>query len=171
MYGARIYGNDGDDTLRRSASLEEIAYGGVVPNYGEYLFGGAGDDIIEGTHDPDEWSWMYGGSGNDKIYGGDGNPDIGITGGDGDDWIENGDFGGDEYIYGDSPDMYNDWDYIVEYGETNPRYMETDSGDDVIYGGDNHYGDSYIHGGYGDDKLIGGHGLTGSYARIYGDNG
>jgi len=169
------YGGDGDDTFIRTASYGDTSdTGDVAPNTGEYVFGGAGNDIISGTHNVVEFSWLYGGDGEDKIYGGDANPNALYIGGDGDDWIESGDNAtGDEYIYGDSPDLKDDstFDYIVAYGDADPRYVTNDRGDDVIYGGDNVAGDSYIHGGYGNDKIIGGHGLQSDYVKIYGDSG
>ena len=51
VYG---YGNDGDDEMRRTASYGEVTTDGSE-NYGEYLFGGAGNDIIEGTHAATGW--------------------------------------------------------------------------------------------------------------------
>jgi len=40
----------------------------------------------------------------------------------------------------------------------------------VIYGGDNFADAQLLAGGYGDDKLIGGHGLAAEDQKIYGDH-
>ena len=167
------YGGDGNDTFERTATYGEVDDDTFDLNYAEYIFGGAGNDIIRGTHKVEDVNRLYGGEGEDKIYGGDYGMDPRVAGGAGDDWIDGGDNQqGTEVIYGDSADFVNDWsDYKSSYGAENPRYYQTNTGNDVIYGGDNGAGDSYIHGGYGDDKLIGGHGLTGDYGYIWGDSG
>ena len=58
------------------------------------FFGQAGNDVIRGSHKKDEDGneYLYGGEGQDKIYGGDaGEADSSLlVGGRGDDWIEAG---------------------------------------------------------------------------------
>lgn len=167
-----VYGNDGDDTIKRTATYGEVDYGDVEPNYYEAIFGGDGNDFIEGGHRIEDYGYLYGGDGDDKLYGGDYNAVPMISGGDGDDWIVGGDYAqDDEYIYGDSTDFEAYWDYRVAYGDADLRYMINDRGDDVVYGGDYIQGDSFINGGYGDDKLIGGHDIVGDVVKIYGDHG
>jgi len=80
------------------------------------------------------------------------------------------------WIYGDSTDFDENWDSFgdnqdeANYGEDNNRYSFTDRGDDVIYGGDN-VSINYFYGGYGDDKIIGGHGDDYVSHTIWGDHG
>jgi len=176
-----VYGEDGDDTIVNAASYEDVVSGDVAYNGNEYLFGGAGNDLIRATHGNDSGAgyvygiqYLYGGDGQDKIYGGDAvDGKQTMAGGDGDDWLVGGD-GGDgdtQYIYGDSADHSDDWngtDYYEEWSVNNPWYMMTDTGNDVIYGGD-YTQDQYLIGGYGDDKIFSGNDNQETYVYIYGD--
>ena len=90
-----------------------------------------------------------------------------MTGGDGDDWIVGGDgLYGEQYLYGDSANRGEP--YFDELAENDPWFTMTDTGSDTIYGGDYTY-DQFIVGGYGDDKLFGGHNNQESYVKIWGD--
>jgi len=174
----KTYGGDGDDTWVRTQDYGEV-YNGVTQNTGvEYGRGGAGNDVVKGTHYNEDNQWLWGGDGEDKLYGGDYVAGYGyISGGDGDDWIQGGDNTDvSQYLYGDSTDFDDNYDSFgdnqdeANYGEDNNRYSFTDRGDDVIYGGDNvNYG--YGFGGYGDDKIIGGHGEAYMRQTFWGDHG
>ena len=187
---SRVYGEGGDDRIYAPQATKKTArlYGGdgndewVVAAYGEVeqadrnkseaSFGGAGDDVVRGTHRAKGQS-LYGGAGNDRVYGGDGAAANGnfqvMAGNDGDDWLQAGDnLAGDLFMYGDdvSPGC-------CSFESLGPYYDEgqylRDRGDDVMYGGENIQGDQYLSGGYGDDQVFPGPGSEGDYVYAYGD--
>jgi hypothetical protein len=91
-----------------------------------------------------------------------------LTGNAGDDWIEGGDgFTGIQFIYGDTQNR----DVFDSLGDYNAELAIYDSGDDIIYGGDNGLNSQVLVGGYGDDRIFSGSGASGSDSRIrvYGD--
>ena len=117
----------------------------------EYFYGEAGNDVIRGSHKA-KWSRLQGGDGHDKVYGGDGHGggDDYLLGNDGDDWIKGGDYSASlQELHGDSIEYYGD-----EYNDT---------GDDLIYGGNNGMSGQLITGGYGSDKIFSGAGIVGDY--------
>ncbi len=127
------------------------------------LYGGAGNDTIYG--DPKDAmgeDLIYGGDGNDLIYGG-GSADI-LHGDAGNDTIYGGN--GNDTIYGgDGAD--------VLHGEGGADRLEGGAGDDKLYGGDGNdtlYGGNdqdLLYGGMGDDTLYGGAGQD----TLYGEGG
>jgi len=161
-------GGDGDDTV-----LVE-AYGDVATgeeNVFDIAMGQAGNDVIRGTHKAGA-QYLYGGDGEDKLYGGDGQTDAAkfqvMSGNAGDDWLEGGDgFTGEQHIYGDTQRI--DTFALNEYDEENAD--KKDSGDDVLYGGNNGLERQWLVGGYGDDRIFSGSGASGtdSRIRIFGD--
>jgi hypothetical protein len=156
----KTYGEDGDDewdVKPYSYIVEEDNETGA-----EYAFGGAGNDVVRGTHQATGKQWLYGGDDEDKIYGGDKVAGTNrLSGGVGDDWIEGGDLAvGPQHIYGDSFYLEPLGGFSnVTYGkgdELSRHYKVDDKGDDVIYGGNSFANSQYLVGGYGDDKIIGG---------------
>lgn len=117
--------------------------------------GGAGNDTITGTT---EWGdYLFGGVGNDSILGGGGNDTIdggpgndSIDGGAGDDSIVGG--GGTDSILGSDGNDYID---CTASAANQPCTISGGIGDDVIYGG---AGDDSINGDDGNDQLYGGAG-------------
>lgn len=100
--------------------------------YYNILWGGAGDDFIDGRAGGDE---IDGGTGNDTLFGGAGNDTV--TGGEGDDSV----FGGDGAD-------------ILGGGSGNDT-VDGGSGNDTLDGGD---GDDTLVGGSGNDTITGGAG-------------
>lgn len=124
----------------------------VTPIVGgnDILYGGDGDDTIFGQGGDDE---LYGGAGNDMLYGGTGDDEL--YGGSGDDTLYGGD--GDDELYGGSG---ND----TLYGGEGDDVLDGGSGDDTLYGGP---GDDQLYGGSGDDVLYAGTGND----QLYGGAG
>jgi Ca2+-binding RTX toxin-like protein len=155
----RLWGGDGNDTIGGGKG-GDLAVGGAGR---DYLFGGAGDDTLVGgdwdgsTTDPSETAanQMWGGDGNDVIYGANGGESMG--GGLGDDKIYGG--GGNDIIYAgiegyDTLDGGNGNDLIfASYGHD---VVEGGAGNDEIYAGS---GNDYVNGGAGDDSIYGGQGV------------
>lgn len=126
------------------------AYGNLLPEENDSLFGGAGADMI------------HGGSGNDTLDGGVDNDDL--NGGSGFDWLQGGD--GDDHLAGGAQ---ND---VLQGGAGNDQLiggsgaddLQGDAGADVLRGGegadrmDGGAGDDLLNGGVGDDSLDGGQG-------------
>lgn len=142
-------------------------------NKAEASFGGAGDDVVRGTHRAKGRQSLYGGAGNDRVYGGDGGgTSTGfqiMAGNDGDDWMRAGDnLRGDLWMYGDDvPPGCCSFDSLGPYYDEG-QYLR-DRGDDVLYGGENIQGDQYLSGGYGDDRVFPGSGTGGQYVYAWGD--
>lgn len=160
-----MHGGEGDDTwiIQDYGAVDA----GSLENSNDYGFGGAGHDVIRGTHKVTGNSAHYGGDGSDMLYGGDASDFNLLVGGAGDDWIEGGDMTGDQYLYGDNVSDVTDFDYGGDYdGELD---FLNDVGNDSIFGGDNGTGAQDITGGYGNDKLIGGNNIEG-VTKIYGDH-
>ncbi|GGA06159.1 calcium-binding protein [Neptunicoccus cionae] len=121
------------------------------------LYGGAGDDMLQGGFDGDSQSVFYGGDGDDTIR--DGDNDALIYGGDGDDRITGGH--GQSEIHGDTGDDVIDTGIATDtvYGGVgDDRLISVGSGDsddpDLVYGGS---GDDDLH-AYGTAELYGGEG-------------
>ena len=126
----------------------------VPTGKGLTIDGGKGNDYIEATRYDDV---IYGGEGNDTIFGGPGGNDI-IYGGDGDDTLSGG-YWGNDILYG---------------GNGNDNLWGT-SGDDILYG---EAGDDYLEGDDGNDELHGGLGTNildfrpnGGTDTVYSDGG
>ena len=152
-----IFGYGGDDVLRGHGSLfggagDDYLIGGGTGLLGreEALFGGMGNDTLDGSRGDDE---LMGQSGNDLLLGGAGR-DI-VNGGAGDDAL----FGqadedhlrggaGNDIVSGASGD-----DRIAGGGGNDS--LNGGSGSDVISGG---MGDDLIRGSSGNDTVLGGNG-------------
>lgn len=127
----RIYGNDQDNVIKGYGYMKRSDNTTIgVSNLGEgfawsdQIFGGKGNDKIYGYAGDD---LLDGGEGNDTLYGGDHNDQM--AGGVGND---------------------------VLYGEAHHDRLFGGAGNDTIYGGS---GNDYIHGGTGADVLYGGAGV------------
>ncbi len=111
-----ILGGSNADYLRSEGVFEDILAGSgndtiVATGYGGWLFGGSGDDTIIGSDNGwDHPEHIFGGSGNDTINGGGGN-DI-IIGGAGDDDLTGGD-GADTFTFweGHGNDTVRDFNF------------------------------------------------------------
>lgn len=143
-------------------------------NTDEVAWGGAGNDVVRGTHKFTTSQSLIGGDGHDKVYGGDGGGSTAdlhlqlLAGNDGDDWLEAGDnHTGKIFVYGDSAKI-NIENGSDGYGNGSSSAISKDVGDDVLYGGDGTAGTQYLVGGYGDDKLFGGSNTTGT-VKLFGD--
>lgn len=126
------------------------------PGFANKMWGGAGDDTVQGANGFDT---IGGGTGNDFLYG-NGGADI-IYGGDGDDFIYGGD-GDPQYFHqlegaGNTitETLYGGAGNDRIWGEAGVDLMFGGSGNDKLYGGD---GDDTLKGGTGDDVLNGGAG-------------
>lgn len=157
-------GGEGNDTIIGSQFADYIDGG----KGNDYIDGQGGDDVIyggDGAEGSDDV--MFGGAGNDTIYGGAGNDVIDgglgddvIYGGDGDDIIDGG--LGDDVIYGgDGNDLIFGGEGNDElWGEEGDDALFGGGGDDVIYGGDGNDnlfgdgGDDTLYGGAGDDRYV-----------------
>lgn len=162
------FGGDGDDTW----FVEDYGAVDANANTDEKAWGGAGNDVVRGTHKFTEGQSLIGGDGHDKVYGGDGGGSTAsnlqlLAGNDGDDWLEAGDnHTGDIVMYGDSAFE----NFVIGsdgYGNGSTS-SNKEAGDDVLYGGDGTAGDKLLIGGYGDDKLFAGSNTTGQ-VRLFGD--
>jgi Ca2+-binding RTX toxin-like protein len=156
----------------------DVGYGNALGNVmradvgdvwnGTVMFGGDGNDTIFGSHYGDS---LYGDGGNDSITGGNFNDD--------DDWIYGGD-GNDSLSGGNVTDVMDPGE--AGYGGDDSIYGQ--AGNDTISGGDTNFtgstgygyhaayaGDDNLEGGYGDDLILGGNDrirMNGSYGYIYG---
>lgn len=142
-----VYAGGGSDKIIGSARGDALD---GQANYLEYLRGEGGADHIEGR-DGGSWEYLYGGDGNDTIFGQQGEDKI--YGGDGDDIINGGD--GDDYLYGgignDTIDGGAGDDTI--YGE-DVFCLDSSDGNDDLFGRD---GADTLHGCAGDDFLCSGY--------------
>lgn len=108
---------------------------------GDYYFGDNANDIITGAPKGfgDKPNYMYGGGGNDSIY---------------------GSFGWDEMYGGDGDDFLSDISLGLLHGEAGNDYLEITSGGGKLYGDAGNdtltsgSGESTLKGGAGDDKFI-----------------
>ena len=125
-----VIGSAFDDTL--------VGFDDFDPTYTNELFGGAGNDSIDGRGGDD---LLHGGTGNDTVTGGTG--DDTLYGGDGADAL----FGGDDFdaIYGGAGN-----DVIDAGGDTD--LVQAGAGDDTVLGGD---GNDLLYGEGGNDSLAG----------------
>ncbi|WP_458790512.1 Hint domain-containing protein [Yoonia sp. MH D7] len=176
-----VYGGEGNDFID-SGIDDDLVFGGtgndtIIGGQGEDVIeGGDGDDLIYGglvsevldlpdAFDPapdDNRDTIYGGTGNDTIFGRDDNDTL--FGGTGNDYLDGGI--DDDELYGDEGD-----DTILG-GQGNDLIFGGD-GDDLIYGG---IGNDTINGGEGQDTIYGGAGddtIQGNQDddAIYGDEG
>ena len=123
-----------DFTLQVSATSTEADTGDFATSSGviDVTFAGGG---VEGGADQ-----LYGGQGNDTLYGG-GGADV-LDGGQGDDTLYGGT--GDDQLYGGQGDD-------VLYGGAGDDFLDGGQGDDIIDGG---AGDDVLIGGQGDDTFV-----------------
>jgi Ca2+-binding RTX toxin-like protein len=134
----KLKGGQGNDTLYAGLSQVFFAPGyGGDPDSKNWLYGGKGDDRLFGSLGKD---FLFGGSGNDRIIAL--NSDDYLDGGDGDDYLD-GWFGNDTLIGGDGHDTLSDGSY------------RTGSGNDFLDGGQ---GNDILDSGTGNDVLLGGKG-------------
>ncbi|MHC8509452.1 MAG: hypothetical protein ACYYKD_08670 [Rhodospirillales bacterium] len=112
------------------------------------LNGGAGDDVLFGREGDDE---LRGGSGDDRLNGFDGD-DV-LNGGDGDDEINGDD--GDDVLDGGAGDDVLFGDYMLAGGNGGDDTLKGGAGDDIMYGNG---GSDILNGGAGYDILVGGAG-------------
>ncbi len=125
------------------------------------IYGGDGQDSIYGGSGGEDT--LDGGDGNDLIYGGSsgddsiGNVDDSLLGSDGNDVIYGG--GGDDSIYGsdggDETLIGGDGNDVIYGGSNGNDSVDGGAGNDLIVGSD---GNDVIYGGEGDDSIIGGNG-------------
>jgi Ca2+-binding RTX toxin-like protein len=159
--GKVLHGDDGDDIIVGADS------GGDDPDlfdsiyFGDVIFGGAGDDRIWGLGGADI---IDGGDGDDEIWGGEHGDLIRgsagrdrLYGGFGADWISGGDDG--DYIDGGlgADRLYGDaGDDEILGGGGSGDLLHGGDGDDILRGSDD--GDDVIHGDAGRDRLYGNRG-------------
>lgn len=152
-----IYGFDGNDALYGGEGDDQgIVLGFLVDYWSAGLYGGAGDDFIDGGRGKDN---LDGGTGNDNLYGGEGNDNV--DGGDGNDFIDGGQ--GDDLLDGQNGDdtMFGGTGNDQLKGGGGTDFLAGGLGDDSLFGND---GNDILRGGDGNDRLIGGLGkdvLTG----------
>ncbi|WP_235538716.1 calcium-binding protein [Sphingomonas sp. Root710] len=134
---------------------------------GNYAYGFAGDDSIQGGSGADN---IFGGTGDDSLVGNDGHDNL--FGGAGDDTLEGGDGNDHLYGFGLTGDPSTDTDDEINGGSGND-YIQGNAGEDQLYGDDgsdriNGGGDNdYIQGGSENDTVNGNKGED----TIYGENG
>lgn len=157
-------------------SYDDVLDGGkgndsLIGFYGnDTLYGGDGDDWLEGDGHPDGIAdglrvggddYLDGGSGNDTLVGDDGNDTL--LGGDGNDILGGDadktplDLQGDDFLDGGNgaDTLYGYAGNDTLYGGADNDTLSGDDGTDILYGGDD---DDYLDGGAGNDTLIGGDG-------------
>lgn len=181
--GDTIKGDDGADALYGGAGPEKNAaiisvydddglrfdqFGNLLPEDDDTLFGGEGDDLLDGSAGHDT---LAGGAGNDILSGGSGLDTL--LGGVGDDTLSGGRekdalFGeaGDDELNGGSGDdtldggagadkLYGSSGNDVLSGGKDNDWLEGGSGSDTLNGD---AGNDMLKGGSGDDQLDGGKG-------------
>ncbi len=159
--GSSIFAGNGDDTIRTGGGVD-VVDGGDGANLA-YLGGGSDTYTHAGNRTYE--------TGNEQIYGGDGNDALStaagadtVSGDDGNDLIEAGwgddraDGGaGNDSVYGErgADVLYGgDGNDIVD-GDSDRNYFATGTDNDRSYGG---AGDDLVAGGMGRDKVFGGAG-------------
>ena len=144
------------------------AFGNLLPEENDSLFGGAGADVIRGGSGNDTLDGgiddddLDGGSGFDWLRGGDG--DDQLAGGAQNDLLQGG--AGDDQLTGGSgaDDLQGDAGADVLRGGEGDDLMNGGAGDDLLNGGvgddmlDGGQGDDTLEGSTGDDMLVDGHG-------------
>ncbi|MEO0803170.1 MAG: family 16 glycosylhydrolase [Cyanobacteria bacterium J06642_2] len=184
MYGGTgadtLDGGDGIDVIDGEAGNDIISGGNGI----DYLYGGENDDSLLGGAEGDE---VYGGSGADTLFGDVGNDVLfgeagndRLEGGDGDDYMMSGE--GDDHLDGgngsDHWAEYADVDFVLTDSSLSGLGTDTFANIEQITlgGGDsaNHINASdytlsnlFLHGGEGNDTLLGG--AEDNY--LYGDGG
>ena len=128
LYGGRLddwlLGGDDNDVLNAGGQGA-----GTLGGDGNYLNGGAGDDLLIGREGSD---WLEGGDGTDVIEGGDGDDILAGGGGAGD--LLHGGRGDDQYILrtGDQADTIRDESGIALSTIVEQAYDDTLSGNDLV---------------------------------------
>lgn len=166
-----LLGGDGDDELFGGNAdqtgptvvhtYDELghiydAFGNLLAEENDTLFGGAGSDMVHGAAGNDhldggtESDIVIGGSGFDTLYGGTGDDEL--SGGSENDDIHGGE-GADALIGGAGADvMWGDAGHDTLRGGEGDDRMDGGAGSDLLNGG---LGDDVIEGGQGDDVLEG----------------
>lgn len=116
----------------------------------DFIYGGAGNDILIGTA---IWDLIYGQGGNDTIFG-NGDGDV-IDGGIGDDILYGGD-GAGGILLNDDDSISGGSGNDTIHGEYGDDILMGDAGNDMLYGGE---GEDIIIGGAGIDQIWGGNGM------------
>ena len=155
-----IEGNDGDDLIYGGLDTEVLnlpdAIDPAPDDNRDTLYGGAGNDTIFGR---DDANTLFGGTGNDVLDGGidndlinGGDGDDTIFGGEGDDVINGGE--GQDLIYGGLGDdtIQGNLDNDTIYGDEGNDTITGSLTDDLVFGGADN---DEIRGGTGDDTLHG----------------
>lgn len=158
---ARVFGDDGDDSLNGSGGGEQLLFGGAgndtivgsdgVGGYRAALFGGDGDDVLI---DDGRGDYLDGGPGNDTLEGG--RDDDTLVGGPGNDVLQ----GGEDNSGSIGPGTPFRGDVVWARGEQTGREIDlflgrvtgTSQGDQEL---DEISGIEHALGGLGDDVLIG----------------
>jgi Ca2+-binding RTX toxin-like protein len=152
----RIVAGNGDDLLGDGLYLPK---GGIEDSVGSgsSLYGGAGNDTVEASHDNTK---LYGGTGDDDLSSGSG-ANSKLYGGAGDDQIVG--VGGHDSLYGgDGVDtLYYQGGHELVYGGAGDDHIDSEGGGsfDTLIGGDgrDHVvgrgSNEQIYGGAGDDDL------------------
>ncbi|SHN29960.1 Ca2+-binding protein, RTX toxin-related [Rhizobacter sp. OV335] len=157
-----LNGDDGDDRIYGDGPSQYdpslIVYAAPQDHGADVIDGGAGNDLLIGQGQGDD---LYGGTGDDSLYGDDRDsmnttPDVNgndyLDGGDGNDKLIGGGRddqlfggGGDDSLWGDSgsvspsdgaylPPSYHGDDYLD--GEDGNDYLQGEGGADTLFGGD-----------------------------------
>ncbi len=152
---------DGSLTVQRSFTIQvspsdldaaglagDQVLNGANGNIDEQLYGGSGNDTLDGSNGNDE---LHGGSGGDLLIGG--NHDDSLFGGSDDDVLQGGNHA--DLLYGGTGDD-------VLYGEDHADVLFGGGGQDRLYGGQDNDtlagdgGSDHLDGGGGSDTLMGG---------------
>jgi Ca2+-binding RTX toxin-like protein len=130
----RIWGDDGNDTIHLGKNSANIAYGGW------------GNDIINGSASDDT---IYGEFGNDTLTTGGGTGEDKLYGGDGHDILRMNEFGGSNTTLdgGDGNDIF-----YLNYGVRN--FFVGGYGTDTFYATRSTIGQNHFDGGAGNDAIL-----------------